>query len=254
MAILIMSVGKNGINRSSDVRTIQILLNQQSIPGASEKLIVDGKAGLQTISRIHSYQGEVLKFSRPDGKVDPNGITFKSLNGRNNGGLSPHQQSRSLSGKGLEYIKSLEGLGLKPYDDQTGEEIKSWVSGATIGYGHLIAQAEWPQYKDGLTEAQAQSLLIKDLAPFVSAVNSAIKRPINQQQFDALVILAFNIGCKAFTNSSVVKLVNDPTAVVGYLNLKAAWMVWTTSQGKQMRGLVNRRSAEWKIFERGVYP
>jgi len=254
MAILIMSVGKNGINRSSDVRTIQILLNQQSIPGESKKLVIDGKAGRQTISRIQSYQRKILKFSRPDGKVDPTGITFKSLNGRSNGGLFPHQQARSLSIKGLEYIKSLEGLGLKPYDDQTGEEIKSWVSGATIGYGHLIAQAEWLQYKDGLTETKAHALLIKDLAPFVSAVNSAIKRPINQQQFDALAILAFNIGSSAFTNSSVVKLVNDPTAVVGYLNLKAAWMAWTKSQGKQMRGLVNRRSAEWRIFENGVYP
>ena len=41
-----------------------------------------------------------------------------------------------------EYLKSIEKLVLYPYDDQTQEEIHSWIEGATIGYGHLISKQE----------------------------------------------------------------------------------------------------------------
>ena len=50
--------------------------------------------------------------------------------------------------KGL--LKSVEGLRLKPYDDQSGKEIDLYVKGAAIGYGHLIKQTEWNLYKNGL--------------------------------------------------------------------------------------------------------
>lgn len=254
MAAIFMSVGKNGANRPSDVRIVQTLLNQQIIPGDAGKLSADGRVGPETISKIQSYQNKILKFSRPDGRIDPDGITFRSLKNRNGIALSLHEQSQSFSAKGVTYLKSLEGLSLKPYDDQSGKEINNWVAGATIGYGHLIKQTEWSKYKDGLIEVQAENLFLNDIAPFVAVVRASVTRPINQQQFDALTILAFNIGATAFSNSSVVKLVNDPTAVVGYLNLKSAWMAWTTSQGREMQGLITRRSVEWNIYERGVYP
>lgn len=60
-----------------------------------------------------------------------------------------------ISEKGLRLLKGIETLRLMPYDDQTGKETKVWTMGATIGYGHLINQAEWGAYKNGITETAA---------------------------------------------------------------------------------------------------
>jgi lysozyme len=161
--------------------------------------------------------------------------------------------SLAMSTSGLKLLKSKENLALAPYDDQTGKEVSNWVAGATIGYGHLIDKSEWEQYKNGISQAQADTLFKSDLSPFVSTVRTSIKAEVSQEQFDALIILAFNIGRSAFSQSSVATLVNDPTAVTGYSSLKSAWMAWSKSQGKEMKGLVNRRMAEWNLYERGTY-
>ncbi|EJW1430094.1 lysozyme, partial [Campylobacter jejuni] len=47
-----------------------------------------------------------------------------------------------LSNDGQNLLKNIEKLRLKPYNDQNGKEITSYVKGATIGYGHLIGQNE----------------------------------------------------------------------------------------------------------------
>ena len=159
----------------------------------------------------------------------------------------------SFGDKGLTLLKGVEALYLTPYDDQTGRDITAWVPGATIGYGHLIKKPEWQTYKDGITETAADTLFKSDLAPFVKLVQSNIKVSLTQNQFDALVILAFNIGAGGFSGSSVVILVNDPQATTKYTDLEAAWKAWNKSQGKVMKGLENRRQCEWKIYSQGVY-
>lgn len=254
MNVLMASVGRKAINRSNDVRLIQTLLNKQSIPGITDKLVVDGRVGPRTIQHIENFQRYIVKYSRPDGKVDPQGRTFQHLTKTSaaSSRLRPIN-SISFSNAGIALLKSKESLSLTPYNDQTGEKISDWVEGATIGYGHLIEKSIWDQYKKGITQPQAEALLRNDLAPFVNTVRSTIRVDISQTQFDALVLLAFNIGSAAFARSSVAKLVNDRTAVTGYINLKAAWMAWTKSQGKEMKGLVNRRQSEWNLYERGVY-
>ena len=159
----------------------------------------------------------------------------------------------AMSDSALTLLKGIETLRLKPYDDQTGKEITEWTQGATIGYGHLIKKGEWETYKDGITEADADKLFSSDLAPFVKTVQSSITVALKQNEFDALVILAFNIGAAGFAGSSVVKLVNDPEAKTSYSSLESAWKAWNKSQGKVMKGLDNRRQAEWKIYSEGIY-
>lgn len=159
----------------------------------------------------------------------------------------------TLSDSGESLLKSVESLRLTPYDDQTGHDISSWVEGATVGYGHLIGRDEWPLYENGVTEAQAQTLFDDDLAPFLASVNRSVTVPLSPQQFDALVMLAFNIGIGGFETSSAVKLVNDPNASTPYDSLESAWKAWNKSQGKVNQGLVNRRDAEWKVYSQGVY-
>lgn len=254
MSLLMGSVGRVATNRPNDVRLVQTLLNRQSIPGGTDKLSVDGRIGPKTIQRIEAFQRHVLKFSRPDGRVDREGRTAQHL--IKNTSLTNKAKpvsSLTMSASGLTLLKSKESLALAPYDDQTGLEISNWTAGATIGYGHLIVRSEWNQYKNGISQAQADALFKSDLSPFVSTVRTSIKAKVSQEQFDALVILAFNIGRTAFSKSSVATLVNDPTAVTGYSSLKSAWMAWNKSQGKEMKGLANRRTAEWSLYERGIY-
>lgn len=167
------------------------------------------------------------------------------------GGFPPSALVLGPDGEAL--LKAVETLRLKPYDDQTTRDISAWVAGATIGYGHLIAAKDWDTYKDGITQAQAEALFAADLAPFDQAVRDAISVGLQQYQFDALVILAFNIGVGGFKGSSVVKLVNDPKAATGHPSLEAAWKAWNKSQGKVMKGLDNRRAAEWRIYTMAVY-
>jgi GH24 family phage-related lysozyme (muramidase) len=155
--------------------------------------------------------------------------------------------------KGIDLLKAVETLRLQSYDDQTGKDISSWVEGATIGYGHLIAHNEWDLYKNGITEAQAEALFVDDLLPFVRAVNRGVVADIEQHEFDACVILAFNIGANGFSNSSALKLINNPNASTNYNSLESAWKAWKKSQGKTSQGLVNRRNAEWKIYSQGLY-
>jgi lysozyme len=253
MSIILFSVGKSATNRPADVRVIQALLNEQFIPGASTILKVDGKSGPKTIHRIEQFQKSALKFAFPDGRVDPNGRTFSGLTKRVMGRQISPASSLTLSDRGLTMLKKREALSLKPYDDQTGTEISAWISGATIGYGHLISQGDWKKIAHGITSTQAESLLMEDLTPFVKTVQRGVTAKINQPQFDALVIFCFNVGRDAFLNSTVLRLVNDPTAVSSYPNLEAAWMAWSKSQGKQMQGLINRRKSEWALYSRGVY-
>lgn len=158
-----------------------------------------------------------------------------------------------LSTQGLAWLKHVEGLRLQAYDDQTGKPTRCWVRGATVGYGHLITRDEWAQLGCGLDQQAAGDLLCRDLAPFEKAVARTIHASINANQFDALVILGYNIGIGNFQSSSVARLVNNPKAASNYPNLEAAWMAWTRSQGKVMQGLVNRRKAEWAIYSTGSY-
>ncbi len=247
------SVGRNGANHSVDVVLVQKLLNAWNIPGEAPPLKVDGKIGNKTISRIESFQKKILKMSRSDGHVDPDGLTFEKLVSDT---IKPGEKPAdifSFSTKGIDLLKSIEKLATTPYDDQTGKDITEWVEGATIGYGHLISSAEWSKYKGGITRDEAIHLFNDDLIPYVNTVKTKVTASITQNEFDAMVILAFNIGQKAFAHSSILKMVNNPSVKTTYKNLEDAWKAWNKSQDVINSGLINRRQAEWDIYSKGIY-
>lgn len=165
-----------------------------------------------------------------------------------------------ISQKGLDLLKELEGFRAKPYDDQTGKPTKVYTRGVTIGYGHLITKGEWNNvimhpinadlFKGGITEKIGELILKRDLTRFEDNVNS-LNLKLNQNEFDALVILCFNIGCFNFNKSSVVKILNGKDTP--YADLNAAWKAWNKSQGKFMRGLLTRRTRELRVFNTGIY-
>ena len=256
MTSIAASVGENGINQFSDVRIIQQLLNAHPFAENLPALLEDGLIGAKTIDRIQRFQADVVKMANPDGRIDPKGKTLAQLSSppsQPNPTSSPSLDSQQLSPAGLDLLKKVESLRLAPYDDQTGQDINHWVRGATIGYGHLILADEWQSYQNSISKSQAEALLKKDLVPYSQAVLDAVSHPLQQNEFDALVILTFNIGGTNLRSSSVLKLINQPSAITNYPSLEAAWKAWNKSQGKVMQGLVNRRDAEWKIYSQGIY-
>lgn len=161
-----------------------------------------------------------------------------------------------MSISGITLLKSVEEYKSHPYDDQTGEDVEIWVPGATVGYGHLISESEWSDFCGReVGPLEANHIFAEDLSPFEFCVMGAVENSFQlaEHEFDALVMLAFNIGQKGFKTSSVVKLVNDEYAITNYETLEDAWMAWNKSQGKVMRGLVNRRGAEWQMYSDGIY-
>lgn len=159
-----------------------------------------------------------------------------------------------LSSKGSDLLKAIEVLALQPYDDQKGLKsapIKNWVKGATIGFGYLIPKEEWDLYKNGINKAQADMLFDKKISKYENAVSSNAKPQLKQNEYDACVILCYNIGVDGFKNSSVCKILNGQKT--NYATIDDAWLSWNKSQGKVMSGLTNRRKAELNIFHKGVY-
>ena len=136
------------------------------------------------------------------------------------------------------------------YDDKNGLPVAAGAplpTGATIGYGHLIKPGE--DFRGGIDENAATELLRADLATTEQAVNGAITADLRQNQFDALVMLCFNIGARNFASSTVVKYINNPKfKSARYPTLAAAWRAWNRTGGHMSAGLTHRREIEWELF------
>ena len=151
------------------------------------------------------------------------------------------QKVKTVSTAGINLICSFEGLRLNAYDDGVGV----W----TIGYGTTIyPNGIKVKRGDTCTTEQAKAYMAHDLKKFESAVNSAVTVSINQNQFDALVSLAYNIGTSGFKNSTLVKKLNAGDI----RGASAQFNVWNKGGGKVMQGLVNRRDVERKLFEKAL--
>jgi lysozyme len=143
-----------------------------------------------------------------------------------------HKVSRA----GMELIKSFEGY--RPSAAQLADG--RW----TIGYGHTKTARQGAE----VSEADAEALLYYDLIGVAAAVNDLTYTPLTQNQFDALVSFASNVGVEAFRKSIVLRRINEGSM------LQAAWALemWRKAdfEGEQIvvDALVRRRAAEKALF------
>lgn len=137
-----------------------------------------------------------------------------------------------ISSKGLALIKRFEGCRLAAYKDAGGV--------ATIGYGHTRGVA----IGQTITQAQADAFLVEDCAGAEAAVNKYMsKYNFNQNQFDALVSFAFNIG-------NIDKLTVDGIRTIVEISEKIP--AYCYCGGQKLQGLVKRREAERELFDTPV--
>lgn len=145
-----------------------------------------------------------------------------------------------VSDKSIELIKRFEGCTLSAYPDP-GTGGAPW----TIGYG-------WTGNVDGkpvrpgmkIDQATADRLLRTGIVSYDQAVNKMLKVKVTQNQYDALVSLAYNIGTRALSTSTLMRKLNSGD----YSGAADEFLRWNKSGGKVMPGLTNRRKAEREVF------
>ena len=143
------------------------------------------------------------------------------------------------SNNGIRLIQELEGLRLTSYLCSAGVP--------TIGYGATY-------YHDGskvklgqtITKEQASQMLVDHLKEFEGSVTGLLnKTKVNQNQFDALVSLNYNIGPTNLAISQLLRFVklnpNDP-------RIAAEFAKWNRAGGNVVTGLVRRRKKEAQLY------
>ena len=138
----------------------------------------------------------------------------------------------NLNKNGENLIKRFEGCRLKAYKCPAGV----W----TIGYGHTgNVRAD-----DVITQIEADELFKRDIAVHEDNVKRLVKVPLTQGQFNALVSFEFNVGYGAFSNSTLLKLLNAQN----YEGAGKQFSRWVYAGDRVLEGLIKRRQAETEMF------
>ena len=143
-----------------------------------------------------------------------------------------------ISEKGLSMIESFEGCLLEASNKLDGV----W----TIGYGQT-GSYYGKRVRRGMTTTKALAhawLRDHSIKTYEDAVTQAVKVPLNQHQFDALVSFAYNVGVGALKQSTALRKLNAGD----YAGAADALTMWTKCNGKVLAGLVRRRKEERALF------
>ncbi len=144
-----------------------------------------------------------------------------------------------ISQQGIDFIKQFEGFRTKPY--------LCSAKVPTIGYGST-------RYADGtpvslrdpvITEAVALELFASTLTTYEKAVTKAVKIPLEQYEFDALVSLCYNIGVGNLASSTLVRLLNEDEARI---EVAGQFLRWNRANSVVISGLTRRREVERQMF------
>lgn len=136
---------------------------------------------------------------------------------------------------GLNLIKQFEGCRLTAYNIDDGKITIGWGHAEPVGQTNLVAGVTtW-------TQAQADNQLTADLVDYENAVNNYFTRSFNQNQFDALVAFAYNLGGGVFANYNWSKTASDSWI--------CSEMILYVNKGTQYEeGLTRRRKAEIALY------
>ena len=143
-----------------------------------------------------------------------------------------------ISEKGLAMIEKFEGCLLKASNKLDGV----W----TIGYGQT-GRYYGKRVRRGMTTTKAEAhawLRDHSIKTYEDAVTQAVKVPLNQNQFDALVSFTYNVGVGALKQSTALRKLNAGD----YAGAADALTMWTKCRRKVLAGLVRRRKEERALF------
>lgn len=153
---------------------------------------------------------------------------------------------RRCGPKGIALMHSFESCKLTSYPDPGSSDGRPW----TIGWG-----STGPDIAKGMTWTQVQcdARFARDLARFEDGVNRLLgSAPTTQDQFDALVCLAYNIGLDEDADT-IAEGLGDSSLLRkhkagDFEGVAKAFASWKFNDGREMKGLVRRRAAEAKLY------
>lgn len=142
-----------------------------------------------------------------------------------------------LSKKGIVLLKRSEGFSNLAYKPSPTDP---W----TIGYGSTIVDSQPVYAGQTITREEAEEALQSDIIRFSKSLNSYLKVSLNQNQFDAIFCLVYNIGLGAFKKSTLLKKLNMGDFKAAALEFTK----WKWDNGKISTGLEKRRIREQQLF------
>ena len=145
--------------------------------------------------------------------------------------MSLRNNAIALSAAGLVALASWEAFRAEPYLDIGGV----WTDG--FGNTNNVNPSK------SVSVPQALNQLLINVRTAEGAVNTCITKPMTQGEFDAFVKFTFNVGNRAFCNSTLVRKFNAGDNV-GACNELSKWVY---VKGQRVQGLANRREAERKL-------
>lgn len=139
----------------------------------------------------------------------------------------------TLGSAGEDLIKSFESFRPVAYQDQRG----IW----TCGWGHT-----GPDVVESTTctPEQAEAWFQLDTQVAVAGIDGSLTTNVTQNQFDALVSFAFNVGVGAEAHSTMARLINARN----FAGAAAEFPKWDHVNGVPNAGLLRRRTAEQQLF------
>jgi lysozyme len=147
--------------------------------------------------------------------------------------------SLRLSAAGYFFLQESEAFSSTPYLDSGGVP--------TIGFGSTrYPSGKAVSMKDkSITHFEASEIFMHELDKYEQAVREAMPIELNQCEFDSLVSLCYNIGITAFKHSTLVKIADRKD---GMLQEADQILRWNKDNGKEVKGLTNRRRKERAMF------
>ena len=143
-----------------------------------------------------------------------------------------------ISNLGLELIKEFEGFSANAY--------LCPAKIPTIGYGNTF-YSDGRKVKLGEQISKSDALELLEIVAnkdFADKIFPSIIVPVTQNQFDAMVSLAYNIGVGNFLKSTLLKKVNAGD----FIGASEEFLKWNKSGGKPLSGLTRRRKRERELF------
>jgi GH24 family phage-related lysozyme (muramidase) len=147
-----------------------------------------------------------------------------------------------LSEEGYTLLEKMEGFSPELYSLGDG--------GFTIGFGFFVTYSEADKWRKGVTIADAERMIRQKVPAYEDQVKRYINVPLTQEEFDALTMLAYNLG--GFSKAS--SIVNDINSYAGFDQLQRDWMRFVHSKAPGvMKGLMNRRNDEIRVRNEANY-
>lgn len=147
-----------------------------------------------------------------------------------------------LSPRGYSLLQKMEGFSSDLYALGDG--------GFTIGFGIFVPFNEGAKWNKGVTWDEAEQIMRQKMPVYEDQVKQYINIPLTQSEFDALTMLAYNLG--GF--SKATSIVNDVNEQVSLEQLEKDWKRFIHSKAPNMtRGLLKRRNDELDVTEISNY-